>query len=304
MKNKFFIILGILMLLVPNLSLGQTLGEEPPDELASFSINQLKYDPYPAEPGEYMTLWLEVYNMGTDKAENVIFELKPEYPFSLDASENAIREFSEIPGLYTLVLQYKIRVDKDAVEGLNKIKIRYKIGDNAWIEKENEISVEKPPEKAELKAFFVGTEPKAYPGGETKLSVDLANLASGSAYYIYVGAESDVAEIEVNEIFIGTMDADDFDTIDFDLKIKDGTEPGKYPVAIKSYYKDEDGKKYEKEDTVYVTVYTQEEALKGLEEKTPWYVYVAYLIVALVAIKYLIWPVANKAYSFLRRKKK
>ena len=299
MKLVKFLILGLFLLLIPVLSLGFA-----PSETASFDINQLKYDPYPAEPGEYMTLWIEIHNKGTGNADNVVFELEPKYPFSLDMSELATREFSTIPGLYTMVLQYKMRVDKDALEGWNEIKLKYKIDDGSWMEKETEIYVTEPPNKAELKVFYVGIEPKTYPRGETTLSVDLANIASGSAYYTIVEAESEAAEIEVNEIFIGTMDADDFDTIDFNLKIKENVKPGRYPVTIKSYYKDEDDKRYETEDTVYIKVYNAEEVMQELQVETPWYQYLAYIIVALIIIKYFITPAFKKTISFFRKKKK
>lgn len=299
MKLVKFLILGLFLLLIPILSLGFT-----PSEIASFDINQLKYDPYPAEPGEYMTLWIEIHNKGTGNANNVVFELEPGYPFSLDMSEVATREFSTIPGLYTMVLQYKMRVDKDALEGWNEIKLKYKINDGLWLEKETEIYITEPPIKAELKVFYVGIEPKTYPGGETTLSVDLANIASGSAYYTIVKAESEVAEIEVNEIFIGTMDADDFDTIDFNLKIKENMKPGRYPVTVKSYYKDEDDKRYETEDTVYIKVYDAEEVMQELQVETPWWQYLAYIIVALIIIKYFITPAVKKTISFFRKKKK
>ncbi len=309
MKLVKFSILGLFLLLIPSISLGQDLSdlfatETAPGEFISFDVTQLKYDPYPAEQGKYVTLWLEIYNTATTTAENVVFELLPEYPFILDANEVATREFSSVPGLYTIVLQYKIRVDKDAVEGMNEISFRYKIGDETWMKKETEIYITEPPNKAELKVFYVGTEPKTYPGGETTLSVDLANIASGSAYYIIVDAESEVAEIEVNEIFIGTMDADDFDTIDFKLKIKENVKPGRYPVTIKSYYKDEDDKVYESEDTVYIKVYNAEEAMQELQVETPWWQYLAYIMVALIIIKYFITPAVKKTISFFRKKKK
>jgi len=309
MKLKFFVLLSLFLLLIPSISLGQDLSdlfstESAPGEFISFDVMQLKYDPYPAEQGKYVTLWLEAYNPATTTAKNVVFELLTEYPFTLDTNEVATREFSTIPGLYTVVLQYKIRVDEDAVEGMNDISFRYKIGNGAAVEKEIEIHVTESPNKAELKTFFVGTEPKAYPGGETTLSIDLANIASGSAYYTIVEMKSDIAEIEVDEIFIGTMDADDFDTIDFELKINEDVEAGKYPVTIKSYYKDEDDKSYESEDTVYIKIYTEEEILAGQEVETPWYQYLAYIIVGLIIIKYFLVPFVSRTVSFLRKKRK
>ncbi|HDI02802.1 MAG TPA: hypothetical protein ENF95_01560 [Candidatus Aenigmarchaeota archaeon] len=304
MKRILFI--GVMILLLSNLAFADVNPFGVPNyggpEKPYLKTILLKYDPYPAEPGKYMTLWIEVYNAGTKTAENVTFELIPEYPFSLDASENATKWYSQIPGLYTIVLQYKVRVDKDAVEGWNKIKLRYKINNGKWVESEEEIYVSEAPKKAELKAFYVSSEPKAFPGGETTLSVDVANIASGTAYYVVVEAESEIAEIEVNKVFVGTMDPDDFDTIDFELKIKNSTQPGRYPVKIKFYYRDEDDKKFETEDAVYLKVYTKEEALAEEQSEMPWWQPLAYIVVALVVIKYFVVPGLVKLASFLKKK--
>lgn len=309
MRMKLFAILGVFLLLVPGLAMGQSLedlfGEDySTTPFPSFDIAELKYDPYPAEPGEYMTLWIQVYNKGTATANNVKFELIPEYPFLLHPSETPLREFSKITGLYTIVMQYKLKVDKDAIEGWNKIKLKYTLGGGAVLEKDLEVYVTDPPDKAELKAFYVGAEPKPYPGGRTTLSVDLANIASGTAYYTVVSVETDEAEIEVDEIFIGTMDADDFDTIDFELRVNNNVAPGMYPVTIKSYYKDTDDKTYTVEDTVYLKVYSAEEVMSEMIPETPWWQYIIYVVVGLVLLKYFILPASKKVVSFFRKRKK
>ena len=275
MNYKKFVPVVLFLLLMPITCMGSvdysslfSSGDTAPSEFVHFQVAQLKYDPYPAEPGEYMTLWIEIHNPSTTTAKGVTFEVLPEYPFSIDPNENAKREYAAIPGLYTMVLQYKIRVDKDAVEGMNEISLRYKFHGGDWIKKDMEIQVTEPPDKAELRAFYVETEPKPYPGSETTLSIDLANIASGSAYYTIVEASTEAAEIEVDEIFIGTMDADDFDTINFDMKIKDYTEPGTYPVKIKAYYKDEDDREYEKEEEIDFRVYSKEELAMEMQSGT------------------------------------
>ena len=311
MNFKLIVPIVLFLFLMPTACMGSvdysslfSSGETPPSEFVHFKIAQLKYDPYPAEPGNYMTLWIEIHNPSTTNAENVQFELLTEYPFSLDPNENAKREYSVIPGLYTIVLQYKIRVDKDAVEGMNEMELRYRFHGHDWVKKSMEVQVSDPPDKAELKAFYVGTEPKPYSGSESTLSIDLANIASGSAYYTIVEASTEAADIEVDEIFIGTMDADDFDTIDFEMRIKEGIPPGNYPVTIKSYYKDEDDKAYETTDTIDFMVYSEEEVAKDFETQTPWYQYLAYVVVALIVIKYFLYPAIKKLISFFKKKKK
>ncbi|MCD6477391.1 MAG: hypothetical protein J7K87_00080 [Candidatus Aenigmarchaeota archaeon] len=304
MKYKLMAI-ALMLCLIPSAVVAQTYtttGYSPPGETPSFRINLLKYDPYPAEPGKYMTLWIEVYNTGTNTAKNVVFELEPEYPFSLDSNENATREFSSIPGLFTVVLQYKVRVDTDAVDGWNEIKLKYKIGNGDWVEKKSEIYVNKAPNEAELTPLFVSADPIPYPGGETKLTINIANVAPGSAYYTIVKAESPIATIPVNKIFVGTLDADDFESVEFDMKIKDNIKPGRYPVYIKSYYKNEDYKKVETNGTVYIQVYPKEEAIKELTPQTPWYMYLIYIIIILAALKYFIIPWTKKAASYIKKK--
>ncbi|MCD6398657.1 MAG: hypothetical protein J7L08_01945 [Candidatus Aenigmarchaeota archaeon] len=296
--------LFLVILLIGGLAVTPACAYDAPGETPSFKINLLKYDPYPAEPGEYMTLWIEVYNTGTNEAKDVTFELEPEYPFSLDSNENATREYSSIPGLFTVVLQYKIRVDSNALNGDNEIKLKYKIGNGNWIEKKSDIYVNKAPNKAELTPLFVSTDPLPYPGGETELTIDLANVAPGSAYYIITEAESPIATIPVNKVFVGTLDADDFDSLKFDLKINDDVSPGRYPVYIKSYYKDEDYKKIETNGTVYIQIYTKEEVEKELTPKTSWYMYLVYIIVILVALKYFIIPWGKKTASYIKKRSK
>ncbi len=309
MKMKFFAAFSLFLILIPSMSLGQDLSSLLGEDyttvpFASLNLVELKYEPYPAEPGEYVTLWIQVYNRGLEEAKNVAFELKTGYPFSLHPDETAKRSFSKIPGLYTVILQYKLKVDKDVMEGWENLKIKYSINGGASLEKDMEVYVTKPASKAELKAFYISSEPKAYPGGEATLSINLANIASGTAYYTIIEAETEIADIEVSEIFIGTMDADDSDTIDFDLEIGENAEPGKYPVKIKSYYKDEDDRKYETEDTVYIRVYSQEEVMEEMQTETPWWQYLVYVIVALVAIKYFLVPPVKKLVSFLKNRKK
>jgi len=88
-------------------------------------VNQ---DPYPAEPNGYVNLVFKLENWGTEKAENAVFELLPEYPFSLDTGVSATKELGTINGLQTnqnaFLIKYKVRVDKDAIDGENEIGVK------------------------------------------------------------------------------------------------------------------------------------------------------------------------------------
>jgi hypothetical protein len=81
-------------------------------------VSSIKYEPYPANPGEYFDLWVKVY-VGSSKYAKV--EFVENYPFSLDNDDDLIQEFDS-SGDY--LLRYTIRVDEDAVEGVNELELK------------------------------------------------------------------------------------------------------------------------------------------------------------------------------------
>lgn len=96
--------------------------------------------PYPAEPGSYVDLLFKLENWGAEKAENVVFELLPQYPFSLYPGTNATKELGTIRELQNgenaFLIKYKVRVDKDAIDGQNEIGVKYTYGNGAVISTE------------------------------------------------------------------------------------------------------------------------------------------------------------------------
>ncbi|HME87149.1 MAG TPA: hypothetical protein VKE88_01950 [Candidatus Nanoarchaeia archaeon] len=88
----------------------------------------LKYEPYPAQPGRYLDVWIRLENTGQEKAD-IYFNLLPKYPFSIDASEKANRTIMALAGRETSLVHYKVRVDDNAIEGNNLLNYRIKTSD-------------------------------------------------------------------------------------------------------------------------------------------------------------------------------
>ncbi|MCD6558101.1 MAG: hypothetical protein J7K31_03675 [Candidatus Aenigmarchaeota archaeon] len=272
-------------------------------ESPNLNIYQQKYDPYPVEAGKYFTLFIEVSNNATETAKNVTLILEPEYPFSLDKNEQAERFFPEIPGIETVLLQYKIRVDSNAVKGWNELKLKYHFAGGAWVTRKFRIYIGEIQNKAELEFILDKVDPTAYPTGTSTISVEVANVAPGSAYYTIIEASCPVAKITPEKSFIGTLDADDFDTIDLEAKF-DNVTPGKYPINFIARYKDSDNKRIVTNGTIYVELVSKEEAMKSLVKPTPWYMYVVYAIVVLLILKFFIIGWVRKIYAFFRPPKR
>ncbi len=127
------VLLILILLLVCNVyAIEQNLSSYDLDKADSIynptlDIISLKYEPYPAEPGSYITLWLRVQNLGNDEVDNVKIELIEDFPFSID--EDNIQTLGTIPSYQEAVIKFeKIRIAENAVEGETTLKIRLSPG--------------------------------------------------------------------------------------------------------------------------------------------------------------------------------
>jgi len=95
---------------------------------AKFSVQTLKYEPYPVNAGDWFDLWVKVQNIGSDDATNAVFEIIPEYPFS--SSDSLVREYGIVPGTAS-AFQNKKPGDTNIEANQVVMKFRVKVADNA-----------------------------------------------------------------------------------------------------------------------------------------------------------------------------
>lgn len=145
-------------------------------------VSLLNQDPDPAQPGRYVDLRFRVENLGAYTAEDTTFELFTEYPFSLDPGESATRELGSIYGRSigddAATLFYKVRVDRNAIDGDNSVRIRYSVdGGNTWILSDL-FTVRIQSAYAIVGIEKVTTTPtKLEPGKKATVAITLKNLA-------------------------------------------------------------------------------------------------------------------------------
>jgi|SRR3989339_1218218 len=251
-------------------------------EGANLRVDLAKYDPFPAEAGKLVRVWFKAENTGSEAVRNATFILEPEYPFSLP-NNDSVKNYGRIGGGSDILVEYTLLVDNQAAKGNAELILKYNLGGEGVYEKNFSVNVGTESERAELNALYVDLDPKAYPGGTSRLVVDIVNTDKGTAFFTIVKAESDVTIIERNELFIGTLEGDDSDSADFDLEIKDGVEPGTYPVKITMVYKDEDSNVYESSSNVEINVVSVSEA--KVVESTPAWMYIVFIIFLLIIIR-------------------
>ena len=149
---------------------------------AALKVDILKYDPNPAEIGQYITIWVKVENIGYNRAEDVTIEVVPAYPFSLDSTENAVKHIGILSNDNAALHEYQLFVDEGAKPGTRSIKILYQADKStAWCEEEFDIRIGSDTfdSKGTLQLVQIRTEPEVLkPGDFGTVTLTLKNSAS------------------------------------------------------------------------------------------------------------------------------
>ncbi len=284
------IVIVLLTSVIPVLAVSTAAGADLKAELA-------RYDPAPAEKGKFMTVWIKIENVGAGKAEDAIFTLEPAYPFSFVDENDAVIQYGSIRANSDIELEYKLLVASDAPKGTLPLKLSYTYdAGTSKYEEEFDITVQDAPTDADLEVLFVETNPLAYPGATITLTADIVNVAPGDANYIIATVETDIAIIERNEVFVGTLEADDFDSMDIEMKIKSDTVPGEYPVKFTLRYKDEDFIEQTVEKTILMKIVTLKEGVEAQSSADP-----VTLIITIIILLVLIRAFAMKIIKWFFR---
>lgn len=144
-------------------------------------VSITRYDPSPAQIGEYVDVWVKVDNVGQGKVEDVSIEIVPEYPFSLDTPKNAVKNFGVINPDSAAVHKYRLYVDDDAKPSTNEITIRYRGEGQSWIEEDFDINVgtDSFDSRGTVQLEDVNTNPDSLMPGDTgTVSFTMKNTAS------------------------------------------------------------------------------------------------------------------------------
>src|SRR5665648_819470 len=147
------------------------------------SINVIKYDPYPAEPGSSVDVWIRVENIGSVDASNIKIQAYPKYPFTL--MDDGVKFAGTILKGQQVDYKYTFNVAEDAVYGTSEIQIGYTNSKGYSTRKRFDIEVgsDVVNTRGTVELAIVTTEPKVLmPGDMGKVTITLQN--SATAYSI------------------------------------------------------------------------------------------------------------------------
>jgi hypothetical protein len=185
----------------------------------SLKVTLVNQDPYPADPGDYVNLLFKVENRGSDNAENVVFKLLPEYPFSLDTGVSADTELGTIKGLQTdengFLIKYKVRVNKDAINGENKIGTECRYNNGNTLTNTFNITISNPRTDMDVVVQDATT-------ASTTLAI--ANIGANNAYSVIVRIpdQQNFRVTGTSASVIGNLNAGDYTLVSFQITSNTG----------------------------------------------------------------------------------
>ena len=254
----------------------QYIGKAP-DLRISITIQ----DPDPVEPGKEVEASFKIDNNGTT-ANNVIFEILPEYPFSLVPGENAAKSLGTIgtsqDGKQSVIARYKLKVAQDAFDGNHEIKIRYKIeGFDSWI------IIEKLNIKVQSRDAIIGVEkfsaePSVVaPGSKSKLTITLKNYATSLLKDIKIVLDLGKSGDEVtpfspigstNENVLAYIEPESTKSVEFELIADPGAVSKSYKIPMSIRYSDALGRNYSKSNIITLIVGDEPDISVGIDIST------------------------------------
>lgn len=238
-------------------------------ETSVLKLTLLRYDPTPAKPGDYITAYVQVENVGTAQAKNVKVTFKENYPFSVDDSSKKDVVIGKLETGQIYIADFKIRVDINAVDGANELKFTasddYTSTSSPLTEKVFQINVEARDAQIELETVDV-TPSQINPGDVGKISLTLKNNAdttlSDVKTKIVTYATSGVTTIDlpfaiqdsVNEKSLNSIKPGEEKIVEYNLLTYPSITPGIYKLPLMLTFYDGSGQNHTKTEFITLMV--------------------------------------------------
>ncbi len=226
MNKKFFAMAAIACLAV--FAAGQSA-------FSDVRVENVRYSPYPATPGQYATLYFDLYNAGNVDANSVAFTISQKYPFSLEPGDSATNTLNTLTAGGRVTLQYRLRIDPNAVDGPNGLPYVLKFS-----QQQTSASITLQVAGANNLRISKVTPSLIKPGQETSLTFTVQNagkstiegitLAWDEATKLIIPVGSD------NRRYIPALKPGEQADADFDIIADPGIAPGAYVINANLSY--------------------------------------------------------------------
>ncbi|MBW2966485.1 COG1361 S-layer family protein [Candidatus Woesearchaeota archaeon] len=234
-------------------------------EGSKIEVSLISQEPDPVNPGEIVDLRFKIENLGSAPTGNLIFEILPQYPFSIYKGSPQ-QKISSLQGVQRdnegAIILYKIKVDEDAVEREETIDIRYREEKHGspWILIEDfPIRIRTRDIVVSIESITSSPDPIS-PGKEALVSFKIKNNADSLIRDLKIkldlsGTEIPFAPVKSTaEKQIYQLSAKKDIDLKFYLMAEPDAEGGVYKIPINISYSDETGTSYSKADIISLKI--------------------------------------------------
>ena len=207
------------------------------------------------------------------------------------------RAVSSIDPKDSVSVDFDLFVDPDAESKIYKVPLRLQYSD----------LLRKNYSKTLTVALVVGDEPDLsiyvdsstiYTAGNTgEITVKIVNKGLTNIKFLNVNLDkaSGYRLLSADNVYIGNIDSDDYETVDFKLSVED-TASKSLVLPLSIEYKDANNKNYKSKVNLELPLYTSSEARKlGLVQSSNSSIFIIVIIVAIVGFfGYRIWRKRKK----------
>jgi len=276
--------------------------------VSGLTVNNVVTNPEEVAPGNDVVIEIELENNLDDDVEDVEVSLVLTSfvnPTSLNpmvvgeiplSSESSMDYFEEIKEGRKKTARFNLVVDGDADAGFYNLPVilSYLVNGDAQRTVKTfsvYVSVNSKPD------FLLNTDGFLVKNKNNELEISITNRGLSKAKFLEIGlGDGGLYDIlSQKQIYIGDLDSDDFDSVGFDIYVKD-TGSVAIPVTLK--YRDALNNEYTESKIVQVKVYSQKEAIRlGLINKSNTLTYFIVIVILVV-----VWIVYRKIKK--RRKRR
>jgi len=234
MKKISYFAIVFAMFLIVGIGISHAVETTSPN----VQVSLLNQDPSPASAGDIVNIRLKVENTGGGTANNVQVEMQNAYPFSV-VDKSALQELGALYGYQTdknyVTLEYKVKIDKDVVNGQHDLKLRYKYEGYEWITSTFNIDV-----ASKQFAQIIVDKAKLQPGTETDLKFIVTNTGNSPLQnLVFSWSESNGAVLPVysdNTKYIRYLDIGKSVDLDYKVIADVNAKPGLYKLNLNLKY--------------------------------------------------------------------
>ncbi len=217
---------------------------------AFVTISLVNQNPDPVAPGELLELRFRIENRGTAPARDVVLELVPRFPYSVDEAERA-KALGTLSGLQkgkdAVIVRFLVTVEGNSGSGIGPISLRYKTASQDWMTVDN-INISIRQRDLPLSITSAAAQPEQLIQGKpSTLKLEITNFGTTDA--INVRAKLNATSLflphgSANEEFISLIGPKGKATAEFPIITSPTAKSGIYGVPAVVTYSDSAGKNY------------------------------------------------------------